>query len=1054
MTKNISLEDMILNPICVSRENLVNKEIKKITFLDHQSVISKYMSSYTLNDSMLVAHEMGTGKTYVAIALIHRILNENSNITKAFIFAKNETMLKRFQNITSQYFPSEIMKHNIFFKTDNHWNTFGGSQMFCTQKENNIVKREIKLNMEQLKRKYSNSIIIIDEVHHLRNEKNSEVYRVFHLLLHSVINCKILLLSGTVMVDNASEIIDIMNLILPITTQLDKKEHFDTKFNITNKDKLLLYFTNKVSILYSKNIIQKKYIGDIFLSTKKENICLHKLNMGLFQNKAYLDKIKHKQYNILDKQLLKISLFYYPGSVYDKKNDCLDIQFKQFLYNKKSTLLQNIKKCSSKYFEIIRYILTNTHSPYNKGKCIFVHIRFVEQEGLLLFSKLLEQFGYIKATTQNMRYKSKKYCLFTAQQNNYKDTHILSLLKQFNHPRNLYGEYAQIIISSDICMEGYSFHHIQKIFICNPWYNFTRTQQIIARGIRMYSHICLKKTKHWNNQIEISLLVSISSNQHSIDLNMYTLCKQKYLSISKMNIILEQSSIPLSNLSNTRYFKGFESLQFDKIDALYQFYIFKYDSDDKQKCVSFEDFLKTFNIIQQNESQIKHILDFFNSSIFKKIQKLFSIQTSYMYHDLKLKLHISDNELLSYLDFIISNNIYLYNSYKIRSFLREHNNEYFLVNHIDNMKKEMNIYNRKYIKPFDDKTLYLEYTMKHLKYSMINYDMLNQYNVSMYAIIFRNMDKKYVNELLQKDIVIHDYNDNNLTDLQQFFKNYTCKIDNIIYFIYHYKHGTQYSDIKYNMSTKSFGRVLYLDILAIEKKRRQHLNVLQFHNPYQIYGKINSEHNTFYIVQTQQKYMDTRLQHTGRECKTLTKKKLIYILETLHIPYQKYKIKKDFCILIRNWMTQNMIHYNNQKYSYIVYDSKCGYHGHPKKKIDIPIFTFIKGNNLSIFKEILSKHKPLISDIDKGNQFYVFKKNNKVKGWVLLDDKYICNIHFDKDITKFEISHYLKLIQSKQEYILYKWKSEQDKLYYKNVGFKSSSLVCSNSKSNKILTFL
>ena len=42
-------------------------------FLKHQKTIAKYMSSHTLNDSMLISHEMGTGKTYVAIALINKI---------------------------------------------------------------------------------------------------------------------------------------------------------------------------------------------------------------------------------------------------------------------------------------------------------------------------------------------------------------------------------------------------------------------------------------------------------------------------------------------------------------------------------------------------------------------------------------------------------------------------------------------------------------------------------------------------------------------------------------------------------------------------------------------------------------------------------------------------------------------------------------------------------------------------------------------------------------------------------------------------------------------
>ena len=347
-------------------------------------------------------------------------------------------------------------------------------------------------------------------------------------------------------------------------------------------------------------------------------------------------------------------------------------------------MLQNISKCSSKYYESIKYILQFSHSKTVIGRCVFVHIRYVEKNGIHLFAKLLEEVGYIKANIHNMRTKGKKFCLFSSQLNNHKNTNILSILEQFNHPKNVFGEYAQIILSSDICMEGYSFHHIQKIFICCPWYNFTRTQQIIARGIRRYSHSYLMKVNNSFKTVSVSLFASICSNNHSIDKNIYQLCKQKYESISKMNKILETCSISteLQNKSVSKLYStsncfeiinGFQELNFKHL--FYQLYLNLH----KNK-ITFKEFMEHYCLKRSfmiNSCDNPHI-DIIDSFIFKKISQLFKIKSSYSYISLKHHIKLSDRELIPHLCYIIDNNIILQNKFQQISFLREYCNQYFL----------------------------------------------------------------------------------------------------------------------------------------------------------------------------------------------------------------------------------------------------------------------------------------------------------------------------------------------------------------------------------------
>ena len=66
------------------------------------------------------------------------------------------------------------------------------------------------------------------------------------------------------------------------------------------------------------------------------------------------------------------------------------------------------------------------------------------------------------------------------------------LIGEYNLPQNCNGEYVNVILGTDVVKEGLNFHHIQKIHILTPHWNFSKTEQIIGRGIRYRSHDSLK----------------------------------------------------------------------------------------------------------------------------------------------------------------------------------------------------------------------------------------------------------------------------------------------------------------------------------------------------------------------------------------------------------------------------------------------------------------------------------------------------------------------------------------------------------------------------------
>ena len=74
--------------------------------LKHQKIISIFLSSYTMYDSLLLFHQMGTGKSIAAITTSEKILNEKFGINKVFFFANTEIILYNLQREVLKFNPS------------------------------------------------------------------------------------------------------------------------------------------------------------------------------------------------------------------------------------------------------------------------------------------------------------------------------------------------------------------------------------------------------------------------------------------------------------------------------------------------------------------------------------------------------------------------------------------------------------------------------------------------------------------------------------------------------------------------------------------------------------------------------------------------------------------------------------------------------------------------------------------------------------------------------------------------------------------------------------
>ncbi|MGL5934904.1 MAG: DEAD/DEAH box helicase family protein [Cetobacterium sp.] len=195
------------------------------------------------------------------------------------------------------------------------------------------------------------------------------------------------------------------------------------------------------------------------------------------------------------------------------------------IYAIKDDDLKDLDKYSPKFKKIIENI-----QEYS-DKLAVVYSEFVNGEGIILFGKVLEareKYVYwhkINDTTNDINEfdipldtKSKH-----VKTGGVKKTYALihgdvpfvereRIIKAFNSKQNINGSIISVLLISKSGAEGLSLRHVRNIHIMEPFWNYARIEQIIARGARFRSHESLPKEEQ-NIQPYIYISVIDSNNQ-------------------------------------------------------------------------------------------------------------------------------------------------------------------------------------------------------------------------------------------------------------------------------------------------------------------------------------------------------------------------------------------------------------------------------------------------------------------------------------------------------------------------------------------------------------
>lgn len=596
-----------------------DENLERIGLLSSQVLMGRLFSPLTLLNKVLLFHQLGSGKTCSSYAIAEVAKKIKMNAKKAIILVSGPMPEKNFERLliskcTEKYAPvftdRELASDTL---TEEKKISLGYGRSTRAMKKDFIIKSHVRFAQElldnkeekkmitpdEINSKYSNSVIVIDEIHHIR--KDRDIYEIYYEFLHVVRNCKIILMTGTPMRDRATEIVDMINLLLPREKRIEdysivtnivgsivsdvNRVMEEVKIKDENNDEFLNLIKGYVSYIRfpQEDTEVREMTNTSSFAEEKQNIYVSEMKepqLSVYQYSRKEGQKTRKKKGEISFRLSEryASIFGYTTddgtNIYGKKLSTKNIlstptikgggfeEPSQLKYSLKSgndlvklikagdeaSLLTNLENYSCKFATVIREILR----PENVNESAFVFTSFVE-DGAVLFSIILEMFGFKRFYgTENKKSISSapRYALITGKTRPSDNERVMEF---FNDKKNFHGEYIRVIIGSIIMSESISLRNVRQFHNLTTFWNNTELDQAIGRTIRLFSHDDLESQERYVKIYRHCAMVPDKPDE-SIDYYMYQKSFRKDKQIKHIEYLLKLGAIDcsLTKLRNLR----------------------------------------------------------------------------------------------------------------------------------------------------------------------------------------------------------------------------------------------------------------------------------------------------------------------------------------------------------------------------------------------------------------------------------------------------------------------------------------------------------------------
>lgn len=451
----------------------------------------------------------------------------------------------------------DITKINDVFKFISFRSSFMYREITNIRKSEDMqdFENQIKLFQDSFETPayLENTVLIVDEAHNFFNaitngSKNS--IKLYDTVMKTR-NIKLFFMTGTPIVNDPFELVPCFNMLRGYITEAHSKHN--TLFPEMRKN-FYNYFVNKKEDLpeiKNKDKFQNRilglssYYGDLYFETRDENypetlpIIVEKVPMSGEQYSAYStaydfekgESLYHKAdnserfstkndsistYKIKTRQLSNFLIPEYAlGPVQGKK---MRIKFVDKITPE--DWKNRIEVMSPKIVKLFENIQTH------ENQLGLIYSEFVNGEGLEVIAKYLETMNYTrvyansdfshkkigrekltekkekgeKSQDQSQEKSQEKkggthpktFTILTGKLTlNERDT----IVNVFNDTDNIKGDKISLILVNKIAAEGLDLKCIRHIHIFEPFWNYSRIEQVMGRGIRYQSHTELPKSE-------------------------------------------------------------------------------------------------------------------------------------------------------------------------------------------------------------------------------------------------------------------------------------------------------------------------------------------------------------------------------------------------------------------------------------------------------------------------------------------------------------------------------------------------------------------------------
>ena len=578
----------------------------KFNLSNNQKFLKTFLAPNTPYNSILLFHGTGVGKTCSSISIaenfkdylisnnkkVHVLLNPSIRDN----FKRNIFNIEKFKDgkVEEQCTKSRLLKETSIKPSDSYEiiskkinKIINNRYKFLGYIEfSNLVRNLKKFNQEIFEKKikeiFSNTVMIIDEVHNIKegNTKDGKKLPAYLLeILGIADNMKLILLSATPMFDKAEEIIFILNLLLTNDKRdtIRKLNMFDTKGKITPHGEMVLLEKSRGYISYlrgehplkfpkrlypdqynDKQLIKQHEFPSVDINNNKipkderiQNLKIIGCEMKGYQLAQYqkMDiKTSDDDYGSFNINGLMASNIVYPDLkkaelIKDLIGDSGLSKIVKKTKNKYSFLKEEYKdffdkKTIGQYSTKISNILNNIEEC--KTGIVFIYSRFLGS-GILPLALTLELNGYSNyegSLIDNEKKNDKKYILITGDNELSKNSYINYL--KIEHENNK-GQKVKVIIGSETAAEGLDFKYIREVHILDPWFHMNKSEQVIGRAIRNCSHINLPFKQR--NVLVYLYASTVPKKYETIDLKMYRISEQKSKNIAEVEYLIKTNAI-------------------------------------------------------------------------------------------------------------------------------------------------------------------------------------------------------------------------------------------------------------------------------------------------------------------------------------------------------------------------------------------------------------------------------------------------------------------------------------------------------------------------------